>query len=175
MILPVDGDEIRGWKPAPPAAIVSSTARERAPTFSPDGRWLSYSSNESGEDQVYVRPFPGPGARVMVSSTGGQISSWSRTRPEVVFTGSDVDYRHVLMSTRYRVRNGAFEPDRPRLWAPRSATVRHLLGNRSYALHPDGDRMAIAPPEGNVGTVRGQLTFVLNLADELRRIAPSPR
>lgn len=45
---------------------------------SPDGRWLAYQSFESGTDQVYVRPFPGPGARVQVSTTYGTEPVWSR-------------------------------------------------------------------------------------------------
>ena len=103
MILPVEGDEVGGWKTGKPTAFVSSAARERAPTFSPDGKWLSYTSNESGHDEVYVRPFPGPGARVMVSSAGGHSSSWSRARHEIVFTAPAVDYTQVLMVARYRV------------------------------------------------------------------------
>ena len=130
MILPVEGDEVGGWKPGQPTAFVNSAARERAPTFSPDGRWLSYTSNESGRDQVYVRPFPGPGARVMVSSAGGDTSSWSRTRPELVFAAPAVDYMHVLMVARYRVENDSFRVDKPRLWAERAPTLRELLGNR---------------------------------------------
>jgi WD40-like Beta Propeller Repeat len=93
MILPVEGDEAGGWKPEQPTPFVNSAAREQEPTFSLDGKWISYSSNESGPDQVYVRPFPGPGVKVMVSSAGGDTSSWSRTRPELVFAAPAVDYR----------------------------------------------------------------------------------
>jgi eukaryotic-like serine/threonine-protein kinase len=173
MILPVEGDEIGGWKAGTPAAFVSSAARERAPTFSPDGRWLSYTSNESGQDEVYVRPFPGPGARVMVSSTGGHTSSWSRARPEMVFTAPALDYTQVLMVARYRVENDSFLVDKPRLWAERGATVRTLLGSRMYALHPDGRRVAIAPPSDEETGARTHLTFVLNVFDELRHVAPA--
>jgi len=151
---------------------VSSAARERAPTFSPDGKWLSYTSNETGHDEVYVRPFPGPGTRVMVSSGGGHSSSWSRARHEIVFTAEAVDYTQVLMVARYRVNNGSFLVEKPRLWAERAPRVRQVLGSRMYALHPDGARVAIAPPAEGEMVAPTHLTFVLNLFDELRRIAP---
>ena len=172
MILPVEGDEVGGWKAGKPTVFVNSAARERAPTFSPDGRWLSYTSNESGQDEVYVRPFPGPGARVMVSSGGGHTSSWSRARPEIVFTAQGVDYMQVLMVARYRVEKDSFLVDKPRLWAERGPGVRQLLGSRMYALHPDGGRVAIAPPSEAETVAPTHLTFVLNLFDELRRISP---
>jgi Tol biopolymer transport system component len=172
MILPVEGDEVGGWKPGKPVAFVSSAARERAPTFSPDGRWLAYTSNESGHDEVYVRPFPGPGSRVMVSSGGGHSLSWSRARHEIVFTAEAVDYAQVLMVARYRVEHDSFLVDKPRLWAERAQRVRQVLGSRMYALHPDGARVAIAPPSEREMAAPTHLTFVLNLSDELRRIAP---
>jgi Tol biopolymer transport system component len=173
MTLPITGDEIGGWRPEQPTAFVNSAAREQAPTFSPDGRWLAYSSNESGKDQVYVRPFPGPGARVTVSSVGGVAASWSRTRPELVFTAPAADYMYVLMVARYRVLNGSLRVDKPRLWAERAPRLREMLGTRLYALHPDGVRVAIAPPSESEKTAPTHLTFVLNFFDELQRIAPA--
>jgi serine/threonine-protein kinase len=180
MILPIAGDEAVGWTPGQPTAFVNSAARERGPTFSPDGRWLAYYSNESGlltgageatGDQVFVRPFPGPGSRVMVSSAKGATPSWSHARRELVFiVSSAVDYRSVLMVAPYRVENDSFLADKPRLWAERGS-LRFLQGQRDYALHPDGERVAIAPP--SEGEVIGQthLTFVTNFFDELRRIS----
>jgi Tol biopolymer transport system component len=50
---------------------------ELAPRFSPDGRWVAYYSTESGGNEVYVRPFPGPGAQVPVSVGGGAEPVWS--------------------------------------------------------------------------------------------------
>jgi eukaryotic-like serine/threonine-protein kinase len=173
MILPVEGDEASGWKTGQPTAFVNSAARDRLPTFSPDGRWLSYTSNESGKDQVYVRPFPGPGARVMVSSGGGHTSSWSRTRPEMVFVALTIDYRQLPMVARYRVKNDSFLFDKPGLWAESGATIRELLGSRMYALHPDGVRLAVAPPLEGETAAQTHLTFVRNFTEELRRIAPT--
>jgi hypothetical protein len=59
-----------------PFAATSFT--ELGPRFSPDGHWVAYTSDESGVNQIYVRPFPGPGARVPVSIEGGENPIWSR-------------------------------------------------------------------------------------------------
>lgn len=171
MILPVEGDDVRGWKPGQPMAFVNSAARERGPVFSPDGRWLAYHSTASGRDEVYVQPFPGPGSRVTVSSVVGETPSWSRTRSELVFTTPGLDYRRVLMVARYRVENNSFRADKPRPWVEPSVALHLLAGERNYALHPDGMRVAIAPPpEGEA--LQDHVALVFNFFDALRRIAP---
>jgi hypothetical protein len=109
----------------------------------------------------------------MVSSAGGGMSSWSRTRPELVFSGSGLDYRRPLMVTPYRVENDSFRVDKPRLWAERAPTLREILGERLYALHPDGVRVVIAPPSEGEAVGQNRVTFFLNFFDELQRIAPA--
>jgi serine/threonine-protein kinase len=69
-IYAIDQDE------APRPFLISPFAEENA-TFSPDSKWIAYSSDESGQDEVYVRPFPGPGGRWQVSSSGGDYPRWS--------------------------------------------------------------------------------------------------
>ena len=68
------GRRSRGWKLGKPTVFLNGPAEEREPMFSPDGRWLAYSSNESGRYEVYVRPFPGPGGRWQISTDGGAVS-----------------------------------------------------------------------------------------------------
>jgi WD40 repeat protein len=58
--------------------LAATEAMELAPRLSPDGRWLAYSSDESGRQEVYVQPFPGPGRRVRVSDGFGEQPVWSR-------------------------------------------------------------------------------------------------
>jgi serine/threonine-protein kinase len=70
-------------------SVTSSTADERAPNFSPDGRWLAYVSNESGEDQVYVKPYPALGAAMPVSIDGGIAPVWSRAGDALYFRRED--------------------------------------------------------------------------------------
>jgi serine/threonine-protein kinase len=66
MILPMEGSQVGGWKPGKPFAFLNSASNEGRPIFSPDGRWLAYWSDESGRSEVYVRPFPGPGAKRLI-------------------------------------------------------------------------------------------------------------
>jgi Tol biopolymer transport system component/predicted Ser/Thr protein kinase len=65
--------------------FLSTPAPELTPAFSPDGRWIAYSSNESGTLEVFVRPFPGPGGRWQVSSSGGIHPRWAATTHELLY------------------------------------------------------------------------------------------
>jgi len=58
--------------------FLATPADERSPALSPDGSLIAYSSDETGSHEVYVRPFPGPGGRVRISSQGGETPTWSR-------------------------------------------------------------------------------------------------
>ena len=58
---------------------------ESAAAFSPDGRWMAYVSDESGRQEVYVRPFPGPGGRFQISSNGGAEPVWTRAGREILY------------------------------------------------------------------------------------------
>ena len=77
-ILPMEGD-------GQPYAFVNTTANEEGAQFSRDGQWLAYVSNESGQDEVYVKPFPGPGGRWPISSGGGVQPLWSPDGSELFY------------------------------------------------------------------------------------------
>jgi serine/threonine-protein kinase len=62
---------------------------EGQPDFSPDGRWIAYTSNDSGRFEVYARPFPGPGGKVQVSTEGGAEAAWSRDGSELFYRNGD--------------------------------------------------------------------------------------
>jgi hypothetical protein len=53
--------------------------------FSPDGRWIAYVSNDSGKEEVYVVPFPGPGGEWQISTAGGRAPIWTRGGREIVY------------------------------------------------------------------------------------------
>lgn len=87
----------------PPVAFLSTPADENFPRFSPDGRWLAYTSDESGRFEVYVRPFAGapavPTGKLQVSHTGGEYAIWPRG-PEMFYLSADgylfaVDVRNL--------------------------------------------------------------------------------
>ncbi|MDZ4862503.1 MAG: protein kinase [Gemmatimonadota bacterium] len=65
--------------------FASTTFESYAPTLSPDGRWVAYVSDESGRNEVYVRPFPGGGGKYQISTEGGNEPKWSPTGREIFF------------------------------------------------------------------------------------------
>ena len=57
--------------------------------FSKDGRWIAYESDESGRFEIYAQPFPGPGERVQISTTGGVQVRWRHDGKEIIYLASD--------------------------------------------------------------------------------------
>ncbi|MGH7614886.1 MAG: protein kinase domain-containing protein [Gemmatimonadales bacterium] len=73
-----------------PVPVAASPFTELHPALSPDGRWLAYTSNESGINEVYVRPFPdAQGGRWQVSNGGGSEPRWSRDGRELFHLDGD--------------------------------------------------------------------------------------
>ena len=168
LILPMEGDEASGWKPGKPTVFLKTPTNESEPMFSPDGRWLAYHSNESGRVEVFVRPFPGPGGKWQISAAGGAYPTWSRARHELFYTAPD----NRIMVAPYTVEGDSFKADKPRLWSERITQTRPRL--RSFDLHPDGERFAVAaaPADTPADARRDKVVFIFNFFDELRRIAP---
>jgi serine/threonine-protein kinase len=163
MVLPMEGDERSGWKPGQPTVFLNSGGRD--PKFSPDGRWIAYTSTETGRSEVYVRPFPSPGGKWQISTGGGAYATWSRAKHEIFYAvGSE------LMVASFVVDGDAFRADKPRSWSMRRF-VEHG-GNRSFDLHPDGLRFALeAEPQAQAAAPQEHVTFFFNFFDELRRMA----
>jgi len=70
MLLPMTGGDRK------PYAFLSTPFNEKEGIFSPDGKWVAYQSNESGRNEIYVRPFPGPGGQWQISTGGGTSPRW---------------------------------------------------------------------------------------------------
>ena len=76
------------------------------------------------------------------------------------------------MTVSYTATGGIFRADKPRVWAPGRSLARPRL--RTYALHPDGNRVAIAGRDETQPPARqDKVVFVFNFFDELRRLAPT--
>ena len=129
-ILPLEGNDRTGWKPGEAITLLNSPFSEYAPTFSPDGRWLAYASNESGDPSVYVRPFPGPGGKWEISSRGGHYPAWSPN-------GKDLFYRtkaRQIWVVSYSAQRNSFQFGKPTLLSERRFTRRRTT--RGFDPHP---------------------------------------
>jgi serine/threonine-protein kinase len=168
LILPMEGDEKSGWKPGTPAKFVNDKSAERDPAFSPDGRWVAYTSNQNGRSDVFVRPFPGPGGKWQISTEGGQHPAWSPNGKELFFRSAD----RRIMVAGYTAAGDSFTAGTPRLWSEgTNIVVRGTL--RTFDLHPDGKRFAVLKaPAAQDDTKQDKIVFIFNFFDELRRIAP---
>ena len=153
---PLDGSE-------PQSSMRAGRSDELYPSFSPDGNWLAYQSNETGRPEVYVEAFPGPGERTQVSADGGIEPLWARN--------GEIFYRHDdeihVVPTRPGER---FEFDAPqRLFS--FPTVRSGAQNiRSFDVTADGARLlAVTIPDASQPR---QIEIVTDWAKELERLAP---
>jgi len=178
MTMSVGGSEKTGWKPGQPKQFVSAHSLEMLPALSPDGHWIAYMSNESGVYEIYVRPFPGPGGKWQVSSSGGQRiggwgPEWSRNGKELLFY---VPVTRQIMAVSYIISGDSFHAEKPHLWSPGQIADRRVnFNNPGFSLHPDGKRIAVfktsstesGPPPINT------VSFVFNFFDELRRKVPA--
>ncbi len=157
-----DGTGLRAGKPE---IFLQTPADERTPTFSPDGRWLAYISNESGTFQVYVRAFPDKGGKWQISNAGGAYPFWSSNAHELFFRGDD----NRIMVATYTAKADSFVPDKPRVWSDKQ--LANLGAVSPYDLAPDGKRIAALMPVETAEAQKAQnhVIFLENFFDEVRR------
>jgi serine/threonine-protein kinase len=143
----------------------------RGASFSLDGRWLAYSSNDSGSSQVYVRAFPGTGGHWQISSDGGTSPVFSRNGKHLFFFDVPEDR---IMVVSYSVKGNSFLADKPRVWSGQSLALA-LSGavGAQYDVFPDGKRIAAATYAGGSNQQdAGHVIFLENFIDELQRRVP---
>jgi hypothetical protein len=119
-----------------PTVFLDESHEERAAQFSPDGRWVAYTSNESGQHEVYVRPFPGPGPSKLISTSGGITPRWRKDGEELYYIAPD----GAMMGVSISMKAGALDPGVPvELFKTRIAGGgRPITINFSYDVAADG-------------------------------------
>lgn len=128
-ILPLFGDR-------QPSVFLQAQFSEGNARFSPDGRWVSYQSDEAGRHDVYVTPFPAADGKWRVSGAGGTHARWRRDGKEIFYLAPD----NSLMAAEVNVQGSRFEV----------GTVRPLFETRTggarwpYDVTPDGQRFLVA-------------------------------
>jgi eukaryotic-like serine/threonine-protein kinase len=130
-----------------------------SPCFSPDGRWIAYTSNESGRTEVYVRPYPGPGGKWQISTEGGGEPVWNPKGRELFYRSGQkmmaVDYTEQPEFSAGKPKmlfEGPYVPS-PRSWA-------------DYDMAADGQRFLMLK---NAEQKPGEISVVLNWTEELKQ------
>jgi Tol biopolymer transport system component len=137
-----------GSKSAPQWHSIDAPGKEgMLPSFSPDGRWLAFSSNPTGGSEIYVMDFPGGSQRVRVSTDGGFKPRWRRDGKELFYLATDGS----MMAARMSVVNGRMTAETTR---PFDANLKiHTNYDANYAVSRDGQRflgIARETPSGGV-------------------------
>ena len=157
----IDASSIRAGKPEP---FLVSDAFELYPAFSPDGRWISYTSLESGTYEVYVRAFPDSGRRWQISNHGGNIARWSPDGRRLFYRTND----HRIMVANFTARAGTFQAGEPAVWSDSLLADTGVVPN--FDISVDGRIAALLPvPQAGEKQDERHVTFVMNFLDEVRR------
>ncbi len=149
-----------------PVALVSGPFSRRDGVLSPDGRWLAYGSNESGQYEIYVRPYPGPGPTIPISVGGGSEPLWADSGEEL-FYRNGTQVMAVGVDTRATLVANAPAP---------LVEGRYTGGNdeRRYDVAPDGRFLMLTFAEQAAGdeTAGRRFVAVVNWPEELKRLVP---
>jgi Tol biopolymer transport system component len=164
-VVPLESDSA-GLRAGKPEVFLQTPADERYPSFSHDGRWMAYASDESGTFQVYVRAFPDKGGKWQISNSGGSYPMWSRTGHELLFEALD---NHIMVAS-YAVKDDSFVADKPRVRLEKQIGG-VVNGGKNVDLAPDGKRIiALMPVEtAEAQKAQNHVIFLENFFDEVRR------
>ena len=151
--------------------VVQTPANEWHPAFSPEGKWLAYTSDHSGRGQVYAQPYPGPGPIVQVSTDGGAEPAWSNDGSELFYLTFRSDVTVAMNAVPVKIAGSQFSAGAPRkLFEGRYGMTAPF---RSYDVTPDGQRFLMIQLPDPRPSGPDELVLVANWLDELRRRVPS--
>ena len=166
-MLHVDGDTLT------PAPFVETPFSERGAIFSPNGRWVAYVSDKSGQNDIYAQPFPGPGVEITISVEGGEEPVWAPS-------GRELYYRHedefVVVSVEETEQSLSV------------STPRHVLDDRflrdngganggvaNYDIAPNGEAFVMVEDASSAGASlqAPRLYVITNWFEELKQRVPN--
>jgi len=156
--------------------LLSTTFREADPNISPDGRWLAYTSNESGRLEVYVRPYPAGAGRWQVSDNGGGFPRWAGGGRELFYRVDDGVMAATIEGVGDSIRTG--KPTRLFTGAFRGGVSGVSIGGNTFAdydVSADGQHFVMFPASDSESTNRGIVTLVTPWFDDLKQTFTSAR
>ena len=154
-VQPVQGDRS-------PSPFLVTAANEKFSKFSPDGRFVAFVSDDSGRNEVFILPFPGPGEKVTISPAGGTAPMWSRDGRQLFYRNGE---QMLAVDIRY---DPTMTVGAPRLLF--EAPPDRLTHFADYDVGPDEPGFVMVRP--NEGPEQRRMYVVLNWFEELRRLAP---
>ena len=145
-----------------PVPYLQTPFSETHAQFSPDGQWMAYASNESGQPQIYVQTIPAGGAKRQVSTTGGDQPRWRRDGKELFYISADRKLMAAPVKTDAGFEAGSPQPlfDMQPLYVP-------TRGRFAYQPTADGQRFLVTAPVN--GPVTTPITVVLNWQAGLKK------
>jgi serine/threonine-protein kinase len=173
-IVHVDSSGAKHPAPSQMQSILRDSAFKAGAEISPDGNWMVYQSLESGESQVYVRPFPNvDDSRQQISTSGGSRPAWARNGRELFY----IDHEGLLTSVAMQVNGVHLRPGTP----VRLFNTSYYLGAtargyplRGYDVSADGQRFLVLKdvikPDQHRDDSVGRIEIVLNWFEELKRL-----
>ena len=152
-------------KSAPDYATLTLATEWPGRTFSPDRKWFAYQSSESGRDEVYVAPYPGPGGKFAVSNNGGTQPVWARNGELFYRNGS-----RMLVVETSTVPSLKIGQPRVVFEGPYELGPAGPRDNTNYDVTADGQRFLMVVSDEPA--LRPQIDVVLNWFDELKQHVP---
>ena len=152
LLVPTEGDR-------QPVPFLQTPFAEGPGSFSPDGRWIAYPSDDQGRFEVYVQPFPATGDKWQISTNGGQFPVWRSDGKELYYVSND----GKLMAVEVKP-GGSFEATAPRMLFD-LAPVRANVG--VFAVTAAGDRFLFVTTREEAASL--QFTVVTNWAAEVKK------
>ena len=155
--------------------LVADASQQQHAAVSPDGRWVAYTSRESGQNEIYVRPFPNvDDGKVQISTEGGRDPVWNPQGRELFYMLNTArpfygGNETAMLRVRYETEP-TFTPGSPEVLFTR---ISHGGGGRQFDIHPDGKRFLMIKEGGPTGQAQQELAIVLNWFDELKRLVPT--
>jgi serine/threonine-protein kinase len=146
--------------------FLQTPAVSGAAQFSPDGRWMAYVSDESGRQEIYVQPYPGPGGKWQISTGGGNEPIWNRNGRELFYRSGD-----KLMAVDVTSQPSFSVGKTKMLFEGRY--VETTLTFPFYDVSPDGQKFLMLKPTDQKQPALTQINVVLNWTEELKRLVPT--
>jgi Tol biopolymer transport system component len=156
--------------------LLASQFREADPAISPDGRWLAYTSDESGRQEIYIRPYASGAGRWQVSDNGGGYPRWTKNGRELVYRVDDGVMAASIEASGDSLRTG--KPTRLFTGALRGGISGLTIGGNNlsdFDVSADGQRFIMFPTSNAEFTNRGIVTLVTRWSEELTRTFTTTR